>query len=68
MRFRVDPLIEKKPQVSEHNEEQGKDDGFDIYDKENEHKVLELYQNFIEVQLENQRKEDIKNSAADVIK
>ena len=31
-------------------------------------KILNMYQNFVEMQLENQRKEEIKNKALDILK
>lgn len=50
-------------------EEQGKnDEKFNIYDKENEKKILELYHNFVQIQLENQRKEELKHQAEQVVK
>lgn len=46
------------------NEEQGKNDELDIYDKNNEKKILELYQDFVEQQLENQRREQLKENGS----
>lgn len=39
-----------------------------MYDKENEIKILELYQNFVEIQLENQRKEDLKSNGMQIVR
>ena len=51
-----------------HNEEQGKNDSeIDINDKKNEEEILQLYQSFIETQLEDQRKEELKMNASEVI-
>jgi hypothetical protein len=46
------------------NEEQGKNDNVDIYDKNNKKKVMEIYQNYVEQDLENQRKEQLKENGS----
>jgi hypothetical protein len=56
--------IDVTPKGNQHSvEEQGKNTEFDVFDKHNESKILEMYQNFVEVQLESQRKDEIKRNA-----
>lgn len=50
------------------DDENSKNEDFDVYNKNNESKILELYQNFVEIQLENQRKEEIKTNAQKILK
>mmetsp|Transcript_33265 Transcript_33265/g.38191 ORF Transcript_33265/g.38191 Transcript_33265/m.38191 type:complete len:88 (+) Transcript_33265:1-264(+) len=48
-------------------EEQGRNEEFTTL-VENEEKILEMYKDFVETQLETQRKEEMKKNAQEVLK